>query len=208
MYLQEPYNFYMYADGDTLINGVSWKKIYQKRAVPIYEKAMREENGRVYELRPGGEERMLFDFSLNVGDVYEPAGEPSRMMTVIAIDTVMVDSVQARRRLLLMQQVNGVASDLTTWTEGIGSECGIDLPAYWSDMDWRVVEQTNSSNYYYLQFLGCKDFGSDTDGVKAILRPSSLTFHPQRCFDLQGRRVQGQPRPGLYIRDGRKQVVK
>ncbi|MBO4811501.1 MAG: hypothetical protein J5552_08040 [Prevotella sp.] len=27
-------------------------------------------------------------------------------------------------------------------------------------------------------------------------------------FDLQGRRVQGQPRPGVYIRDGRKQVVR
>ena len=207
MYLQEPYNFYMYADGDTLINGVSWKKIYQKRAELIYEKAMREENGRVYELRPGGQERLLFDFSLKVGDVYEPAGEPHRMMTVIAIDTVMVEGA-AHRRLLLMQQVNGQTTDLTTWTEGIGSECGIDLPAYWSDMDPKVVNHTGGRNYYHLQFLGCKDFGSDTDGVKAILRPSSLTFHPQRCFDLQGRRVQGQPRSGVYIRDGRKQVVK
>ena len=207
MYLEEPYDFFMYADGDTLINGLQWKKIYQKRAEPIYEKAMREENGRVYELRPGGQERLLFDFSLKVGDVYEPAGEPHRMMTVIAIDTVMVEGA-AHRRLLLMQQVNGQTTDLTTWTEGIGSECGIDLPAYWSDMDPKVVNHTGGRNYYHLQFLGCKDFGSDTDGVKAILRPSSLTFHPQRCFDLQGRRVQGQPRSGVYIRDGRKQVVK
>ena len=217
MYLQEPYNFYMYADGDTLINGLQWKKIYQKRAEPIYEKAMREEGGRVYELRPGGEERLLFDFSLNVGDIYEPADEPSRMMTVIAIDTVMVDSVQARRRLLLMQQVNGVTSDLTTWTEGIGSECGIDLPAYWSDMDWRVVEQTHGT-YYYLRFLGCKDDGSDTDGVEAPLNVQRSTFfdersgraerNVQRCFDLQGRRVTGQPKPGIYIVDGKKRVVK
>ena len=75
-------------------------------------------------------------------------------------------------------------------------------------MDPKVVNHTGGRNYYHLRFLGCKDFGSDTDGVKAILRPSSLTFHPQRCFDLQGRRVQGQPRSGVYIRDGRKQVVK
>jgi hypothetical protein len=88
-------------------------------------------------------------------------------MTVIAVDTVMVDSV-ARRRLLLMQEVNGVMTDLTTWTEGVGSECGIDLPAYWSDMDWKVVEQTHS-DYYYLEFLGCKDNGAE---------PDDFDYHP------------------------------
>ena len=202
MYLQEPYNFYMYADGDTLINGLQWKKIYQKRAEPIYEKAMREENGRVYELRPGGQERLLFDFSLKVGDVYEPAGEPHRMMTVIAIDTVMVEDA-AHRRLLLMQQVNGQMTDLTTWTEGIGSECGIDLPAYWSDMDPKVVNHTGGRNYYHLQFLGCKDFGSDPASV------ATATSQAQQrgIFDLQGRRVTGQPQPGIYVVDGKKRVL-
>lgn len=202
MYLEEPYDFYMYADGDTLINGVSWKKIYQKRAVPIYEKAMREENGRVYELRPGGQERLLFDFSLKVGDVYEPAGEPHRMMTVIAIDTVMVEDA-AHRRLLLMQQVNGQMTDLTTWTEGIGSECGIDLPAYWSDMDPKVVNHTGGRNYYHLQFLGCKDYGSDPASIATAMS------QPQQrdIFDLQGRRVTGQPKPGIYVVDGKKRVL-
>ena len=201
-YLQEPYNFYMYADGDTLINGLQWKKIYQKRAEPIYEKAMREENGRVYELRPGGQERLLFDFSLKVGDVYEPAGEPHRMMTVIAIDTVMVEDA-AHRRLLLMQQVNGQTTDLTTWTEGIGSECGIDLPAYWSDMDPKVVNHTGGRNYYHLQFLGCKDFGSDPASV------ATATSQAQQrgIFNLQGRRVTGQPQPGIYVVDGKKRVL-
>ena len=202
MYLQEPYNFYMYADGDTLINGVSWKKIYQKRAVPIYEKAMREDNGRVYELRPGGQERLLFDFSLKVGDVYEPAGEPHRMMTVIAIDTVMVEDA-AHRRLLLMQQVNGQMTDLTTWTEGIGSECGIDLPAYWSDMDPKVVNHTGGRNYYHLQFLGCKDFGSDP----ASIATATSQAQQRDILDLLGRRVTGQPKPGIYVVDGKKRIL-
>ena len=161
--LEAPYDFYMYVEGDTLINGLRWKKVYRKKTVPVYEKAMREQGSRVYELRPGGQERLLFDFSLKVGDSYEPQGEQGHKMTVIAVDTVMVDSV-ARRRLLLMQEVNGVMSDLTTWTEGIGSECGIDQTAYWSDMDPKVVEQMHSDNYYYLQFLGCKDYTKDEDG--------------------------------------------
>ena len=165
--LEAPYDFYMYVEGDTLINGLRWKKVYRKKTVPVYEKAMREQGSRVYELRPGGQERLLFDFSLKVGDSYEPQGEQGHKMTVIAVDTVMVDSV-ARRRLLLMQEVNGVMSDLTTWTEGIGSECGIDLPAYWSDMDWKVVEQTHS-DYYYLEFLGCKDNGAE---------PDDFDYHP------------------------------
>ena len=45
-----------------------------------------------------------------------------------------------------------------------------------------------------------------TDGIKAINNaksPASNAF-----FDLQGRRIVSQPRKGLYIRDGRKMVVK
>ncbi len=168
---EAPDDFNMYVEGDTLINGLRWKKIYRKKTAPVYEKAMREQGSCVYELRPDGQESLLFDFSLKVGDSYVPVGEQGHKMTVIAVDTVMVDSV-ARRRLLLMQEVNGVTSDLTTWTEGVGSECGIDLPAYWSDMDWKVVNQTHGDNYYYLDFLGCKDNGTDpVDMTSMIVNP-------------------------------------
>ena len=52
---EPPYDFYMYVEGDTLINGLRWKKVYRKKTVPVYEKAMREQGSRVYELRPGGQ---------------------------------------------------------------------------------------------------------------------------------------------------------
>ena len=41
-----------------------------------------------------------------------------------------------------------------------------------------------------------------------VCSPYTMESVDESPFDLQGRRVLGQPRPGLYIRDGRKQVVK
>ena len=42
----------------------------------------------------------------------------------------------------------------------------------------------------------------------SVVPPSSMTADSSMFYDLQGRRIDGQPRQGIYIRDGRKVVVK
>ncbi len=49
-------------------------------------------------------------------------------------------------------------------------------------------------------------FVGETDDISDAVADGSIS-HTQ-LFDLQGRRVEGQPRSGLYIRNGRKTVVK
>lgn len=208
-------DFRMFIKEDTIIGGNTWKKVYRDNtpgSVPVYEKALREEDGKVYELRQGGEESLMFDFSLNIGDHYVPAGSDGRYMEVIAIDTMMSAGI-AHRRLILMQHLNGADTDLTSWIEGIGGDCGIDLPAFWSDMDPKVINARGGTDYYHYLFTAClKQDGTCLFGetpsvrtaVTSILKPTAVSPN----YDLQGRRLTKQPRKGVYIRDGRKVVVK
>lgn len=208
-------DFRMFVKGDTIIGGKTWKKIYNDNTIgslPVYEKAMREEDGKIYELRQGEEESLLFDFSLNISDRYIPRGSDGRYMEVIAIDTVMSADI-AHRRLILMQHLYGVDTDLTCWVEGIGGDCGIDIPAFWSDMDPKVINARGGTDYYQYLFTGClKQDGTCLYGeipsvrtaVTPIRKPTTISPY----YDLQGRQLTQQPRKGVYIRDGRKVVVK
>ena len=171
----EPVNFCMYLDGDTLINGTRWEKVYRNTPTPLYEKAIREDEGRVYEIRPNGNEHLLFDFTLHVGDFFAPAGDEDHSLRVIAVDTMMSAGL-AHRRLLLQQTVKGVDTDLTTWIMGIGSECGIDQTALWSDQDWKVALAQHSNSNYKLMFLGCEQnghciYGSTPNATELAYRP-------------------------------------
>jgi hypothetical protein len=209
--------FRMVVKGDTIIGGRAWKKLYcdySDSPVPLYEKAVREENGRVYEIRMEATERLLFDYTLGVGGRYAAADRDDRYMEVIAIDTV-VSAGMAHRRLILQQYVNNVATDLTCWTEGIGGDCGIDLEALWSDMDAKVVSAHGGTNYYQRSFVGCvgqdgKCFYGDSPAVLSSVAAAvvSKEYSGKSLYDLHGRRLTAAPRKGVYIRDGRKVVVK
>ncbi|MBR2236082.1 MAG: hypothetical protein IJ892_13630, partial [Prevotella sp.] len=43
--------------------------------------------------------------------------------------------------------------------------------------------------------------------MTSVTELQAITSESCVLFDLQGRRVQGQPRPGVYVRNGRKQLV-
>ncbi len=52
-------------------------------------------------------------------------------------------------------------------------------------------------------------FGSETDDIMAVFNSQATTLKSQSVYDLQGRRIQQSTlRKGLYIVDGKKQVVK
>ena len=73
----------MVMKGDTTIAGNTWKKLYYIEtpgSVPVYRKALREDGSRVYELPAGGQERLLLDFTLGIGDRYSPDGSEDRYL--------------------------------------------------------------------------------------------------------------------------------
>ena len=211
-------DFRMFVQGDTIIGGKTWKKLYRDNtdnSMPIYDKAIREEDGRVYELRQGKAESLLFDFTLDIGDRYVPTDKEDSYMEVIAIDTV-ISAGLAHRRLVLQQHVNGVETDLTCWVEGVGGDCGIDLTAFWSDMDSKVLNHQGKLTYYWNLFMGCSyqngkciygvvpDITTSVSRIKVEKR-NNVGFH----FDLQGRHIQGEPaKKGVYVKNGKKYVKK
>lgn len=207
-------DFRMFIKGDTITDLGWWMKVYRDNtvgSVPVYVKAICDYGDAVYELSQDGVESLLFDYTLNIGDRYTPTGRDDRYLEVIAKDIVISAGIP-HRRLILQQYVNGVETDLTCWIEGIGSECGIDLPALWSDMDPKVINAQGGMDYYHYHFTGCqkKDgtcFYGETPGVKttatAVRKPTTSSPY----YDLQGRKVT-QPKRGVYILGGRKVVVK
>ena len=56
------------------------------------------------------------------------------------------------------------------------------------------------SNFKYIVAI------DEAEGINQHLSP--ITQHPSTLYDLQGRKVQGQPTRGIYVKDGKKVVVK
>jgi len=191
--------------GDTVIDGIMWKKVYSGSQ---YEKAMREDGRKVYELAKGkssGSQQLLFDFGLQVGErqyftLYE---NDVRYLEVTAIDHINSEGIEYR--LMKLKQViefDGFTADFADcyWIEGIGGDCGIENTCNWSD----------SAGYTCL-LLSCYDnegciFTIDALATVGLTMPKSDQQTDASVYDLQGRRVANTSRPGVIIREGRKVV--
>ena len=89
------------------------------------------------------------------------------------------------------------------WIEGIGGNAGIEHPCMWS------------LRGYYYEFLSvydddecvfrAQDLWNHVSSVTPMVIKGSQDSSP--VFDLQGRRV-ANPQKGIYIRNGKKMVVK
>lgn len=104
------YDFSLFVSGDTLINGRQYKKICRDTADKV-ECALRQEGQQTYMANESGE-KVVYDFSLNVGDLYQ-----NDEACVSAIDTIKVGS-----RLFRRFRFSELPSESRTdyWIEGIG----------------------------------------------------------------------------------------
>ena len=163
-----------------------------------YYGAMREEGKKVY-LIPDGKRQedrvLLFDFGLMTGEQVEIDG-----CTVKVVETDSVVSEGRKyHRLTLHKIVRGKDTGITChWTEGIGSDSGLLQPLPWGDTNKSglVVNDDNSRIY-------------DSNGIATTIGKQTIRKSPSssQIIDLQGRRIVGQPRKGLYIQNGRKVMV-
>ena len=112
-------------DGDTIIGGLAYKKIYDKIGGQ-YQYALREEGKKVYIVYPHYEAAsLLYDFSKNAGDIINELAYP---LIVASVDTIDIDGVKFRRMRVqdADQPVEEWNDDLihmyNFWIEGVGSE--------------------------------------------------------------------------------------
>ena len=231
-------NVYFYEiDGDTMINGESWKKVYNyvfpKIRFYSYYAAVRDVGNKVYAIAKGSNRpRLLYDFDMKAGNIVQcgiegnaflcllDKNEPSdsllgfpyeTFLRVERIDTIEARGLQHRRYTLTLldayRQPFGDEEDpiigSVVWVEGVGSGAGpfspwMPLPPYYSILLYCIVNHSC--------IFGFTDF-YEAEAVNHVGRIQDIKSEKLHSYDLSGRRVSHLPR-GVYIKDGRKVVVK
>jgi hypothetical protein len=196
--------------GDTVMDyqpEYGLKKVYQKvfRKSPglygderyHYFGAMREEGKKVWLVQAGKsceQGQLMFDFGLNVNEETETAEGKAR---VISVDSV----ISAGRRYCQLTLRTNDTGRLVHWTEGIGGDAGILRSFLGNGQEESPLYVFDGDECIYIY----SDVNPVTDGIQA----SSLPAHTAGAlFGLQGRRLMHRPSRGMYIRDGKKVVVK
>ena len=136
--LGNTYDITRVVDGDTIIGGLAYKKIYDKIG-ENYQYALREDGKQVYIVHDHYETpQLLYDFSKDKGDIItketdEKSGLVSEMR-VIGVDTIDIDGLKIRR-LQIWKEVYNIQDPFDWekvvipwqgafyWIEGVGSEC-------------------------------------------------------------------------------------
>lgn len=186
------YNKSLIVKGDTLIGDKSYKKIVDM-STGRCECSMREDGHKVF-CSQNENEYLVYDFSLNVGEVFEA---PNITATVVSVDTVMIGGRSFR--ILDVRENDNLQTNW--WVEGIGG------------MNYLTNSIRLPGDYY--TFLQCKIGDSilfsqknfETLAVQKLIIKRGNYSIPS-TYDLQGRRQTAKPTRGIYIQNGKKVVVK
>ena len=179
----------MWIKGDTIVDGLKCKKLY------THTKELWDGGKETLEIgycRQEGEKyyqngKLMYDFSLQVGDVFEPL---SPLMVESVGDTILSDGIT--RKYLLMRL--GYSYDY--WIEGIGS---LEMGILNNDMDMAGLDINLNSCTCDGLWIYKK---TETNIEHSQYQPISTPY-----YDLLGRKV-AHPTRGIYIKDGRKVVIK
>lgn len=199
--------------GDTVIGNKSYKKLFEGGS---YVSALREEGHRVYSIasvdmygKPNTKENLWYDFNLGVGDSMI---SESSIIYVQKVDCILARGV-IRKRFHMYEAHKKWPEEYNFkgfWVEGIGSSFGPTRPYGWGkDGGTTLMDDCFEGG---VVIFSKEDFErvAWNGEESAITPPCSPVPSPTAtsCYDLRGRRVIGMPRPGIYIRDGRKRVVR
>lgn len=225
-------------DGDTVINGEKWKKVYNYVGFPEFNKmyyaAIRDENKKVYAIAKGSSRpRLLYDFGLKVGDMVmcgvegnafgcllEKDERPDTLLgfqfvaylKVERIDTIKSHGLEYRCFILTLLDAY---REYIRNGEGIMTNIAIWVEGIGSGagpfLPWQPLPPRGSC------FQSCmidKTYIFGYSGfydiaVPALVSTPHYTKH-EDChpFDLSGRRLSAPPSKGVYIENGHKWVAR
>ena len=130
-----------YLDGDTLLYDGNWSKLFRRnlQGEANYCGAIKDSDGIVEIKLPEEEKRLLYDFTLEVGDTfpyspffygYDDYGEETySMMVVERVDTVQLLNGESRREIVSNMVTSGIYEEVQErWIEGLGSIHGPLFP--------------------------------------------------------------------------------
>ena len=196
---------------DTVIGGEPCFKAAEHRSFMPDKDAyyfMQEKDHRILELwksYPSGK-KLLFDFTLNEGDSVT-VSEGSDM-TVERIDTVDVQGELFRRFTMYRPKSGYYKEERQIWVEGIGGESSPLLPLRAQgdyDRNIRLDSCTIGGRCLFRRDdLYAPSYQANTDNIQG----AGYQKREMPAFDMQGRRLSTPPSHGLYIRNGRKVLVR
>ena len=127
--------------GDTVISDVPYKKMYiSAKEFPIFpqdwtlQNFMREDEDKKvwYKRNSGSEEKLYYDFSLEIGDtIPEDIGEQLYFEPAVIVEDISYITMQngeKHKMLHLSILCSGYPSHKEYWIEGIGSSLGVLFP--------------------------------------------------------------------------------
>lgn len=116
-------------DGDTIIGGKDYTKVWFSQDENhsewyFYGSFIREEDGYVYYKKMYGEEGLIYNFNLELGDsviIDNPRAPNALTLFLVEIDSIEIENGYRERWKL----VSNVYPDDEYWIRGIGSQAGI-----------------------------------------------------------------------------------
>ena len=199
--------------GDTTINDLTYKKIYDVSS-DVYQYALREEEKRVYCMFPNKDvPQLIYDFGKDVGEIvseeiYNNGISISKtILRVVGIDAIKYGGRILRRMEVIEEYLENdqvLESSEGIWIEGLGSFCGLVSP---------VLLPGNNNTFYSCQ-IGDEMLGENelfwakglTDGIKSVSKEAPPFSN--MLYDLQGRQLQQAPHKGIVIQNGKKVITK
>ncbi len=218
-----------FLEGDTVINGVTWKRLYSNRSRTedgfSYYAAIRQEGSKVYIIGNNQTgQNLLYDFNIqpqesvrcvqgDINYILEDDEEYNgwyRIMTLQYIDTINVQDVLLRRYVFESQYLAKSVGRYPTlvWVEGIGSEGGLLYP--WSKEHLESTEYLKSKVtilFDGLPVMQSADFYKDNVATK-ISNPPHCNNNNESLHDIQGRPVNAGKRNGFLIQNRKKYLVR
>ena len=195
------------ASGDSVLNGVHY--------TVIGNELLREEGAKVYvydNFYQG--EKVLYDFSLSVGDVAYSDLEEEIRLHVVCVDTIEVNGISRKRiGFFTGNQLEYYGDKLdhtdpkqwaNCWVEGIGGMYGLT-----DTYGWYIIGSTTRMQRCYVNdkcIFTYDDFF--TKPVSGISNPIGLPSGKDDIYNLQGCRVTSPQKNGLYIKNGKKFIAR
>ena len=200
--------------GDTVINGTAYKKLlFEDDGETTYWAAVRESDRKIDFISYGSDAVVhYYDFNLHYGDLIENNGSTYKLL-----DEQYVDVSGGQFRVMeLWHEMSGgkyVSSDI--WIEGIGNLTGLlDITGNWFPFVFPMGSGMG-------QFTSCYESGRCIFSVEeymkqriAFIKGITTRGSDGYTYDLQGRKLSnskwsnGQIRKGIYIKDGRKFLIR
>ena len=215
-------------EGDTVINGYTYKKVQTTTPYRSYcSYALREEDRKVYVyVFNFNQEFLLYDFNAEVGDVVMAGMQGDRSKKCTIVEKREVELQGETFNFYAVEVTEYVNSSYRSyWVEGIGSPLGIQFEPDYAPIPHSNEAEIEDPETYtgpYITTLDSNLFDYCMEGDKLLgtreeiwalftgIQPAAATkYVPSNdIYDLSGRRVQGTPKKGVYIQNGKAVVIK